>query len=604
MNTATTRWLLLGVLILAAFIVFVERRTPGTAEKQARARLVFPELAPRQAARVGVQQGTNFTLRLEREGASWVFRAPFVYPAQGAAVDRLLEVLGQLRWQSRISSQEVLAQTNGLAVYGLDPPAVSLTVEQGSRRHELRLGGRTALGGQVFAQAVGQEGVLTVDAAWLRWLPATVHDWRDTALLPLGLGALDRIEVRPITNGFEVVRAPSNRVWQMARPLPIRADSGKIEYLIRQLELARVSQFVSDDPRVDLEAHGLQPPESELVFGRGTNDLLVLTLGRSPPQAPDQVYARTLAYSNVVLVAREAVAPWLASFREFCDRRMMVFSADAVRRIEIQADERFVVDRVTNDVWRIVEPFAAAADTVLVLEMLQQLAEWEFLRFEREVTTDFAAFDLAPPQRQYTLWGAVTNAASPTNAILAQMQLGRASGATLWARRVPENSVVAVLDNQRLPRAAFELRDRQIWSFDTNQVVSVTIRQLGETRKLVRTGPAQWVLAPGSSGPPQELSLEEAVYRLGRLRADRWVARGEEKMAHYGFGTTDHRIELEVREGDKTRTAALQLGRLTATGRSAYAAVAIDGVAGPVIFECPLTLYRFVQSDLTAVPSP
>jgi hypothetical protein len=603
MNRTTTRWLLILTAALAAFIVLFERHTTDSATRAARATRLFPQLDTKEVTGLAVTLRTNFTIRLEREGERWQYRAPVRYPAQPAGPERLLEGVARLRWASHVRAEEVLAQSNSLAAFGFNPPAAILVAQQADRRIELRLGGATVLGSQLYAQVVGREGLYTIDTSLLRQLPASPDDWRDTALADLASLRFDRLEVRPLTNGFEVVRNPTNRQWQMTKPLLTRADNNKLGLLLQELELARVIRFVSDDPRADIEPLGLLPPERELVFSQGTNDLLVLQLGRSPTNAPDQMAVRRLAHSNVVLAARAPLVPWLAGFREFCDRRLMVFDPDAVTRIEVRAKETFALERATNGSWRIAAPVPAAADRLLVLEFLQELAQLEFLEFEREVVADFATYGLDPPRRQYTLLAAAPlEGGGVTNLALACLDLGNATGFKCFARRSPETSVVTFADNNRLPAAAFALRDRQIWEFTTNQIVSLTIRQAGATRRLLRTGPAQWTLAAGSAGPINPMSLEEAAYRLGRLRAERWIAHGADELPRYGFGAIDHEIVAEVAVDGRTLSRTVRFGRQSSAGRSAFAAVTLPGIAGPVVFECPAFLYDFVQSDLSVPP--
>lgn len=604
MNRSTTRWLVLLAAALGAFILLFERHTEESGAKARRAMRLLPELSVNEVTGLSIAAGTNFSFRLEREGEQWLYRTPFPYPAQPAGVERLLGSLAQLNWLGHVTAQEILALTNGLAAFGFSPPAAVLVVQQSDRRFELRLGAATVLGGHIYAQIVGHDGLYTVDAGVLKLLPASANEWRDTALVHLAGLRFDRLEVRPLTNGFEVVRNPTNRLWQMAKPLLTRADNAKLAMLLQQLELVRVTRFVTDDPRADLDAFGLLPPERELVFSQGTNELLMLQLGRSPTNAPDQIAVRRLAHSNVVLVARADLASWLASFREFCDRRLMIFQPEAVTRIEARSDEAFALERSTNGDWQIVAPFMAPAERLLVLEFLNELASLEFLEFEREVATDFAAYGLDPPRRQYSLFSKATLAGgATTNLALARVDLGNPSGFKFFARRSLEDSVVTFADNNRLPRAAYALRDRRLWEFTTNQIVSLSIRQAGASRKLLRTGPAQWALAAGSSGPFNPVSLEEAAYRLGQLRAERWVACGPDELARYGFGTIDHEVVAEVNVGGQTRTYSVRFGRLTSTRRTAFAAANLPGIADPVIFECPSFVYDFVESDLSVPPA-
>lgn len=605
MNTSTTRWLLLLTVGLGAFIFFYERPRESTDGHAASRLRVMPGLVPQEVISVTIWHNTNLTLRLERTDQRWELTAPFRYPAQAAGVERLLDGLARLERKAELSAAEVLSQSNALHAFGLDPPAVAIVLQQGTARRELRLGTSTLLGGEVYAQVVGREGLVTLDANVVALFPASVQDWRDTALVNVTGLRFNRIETRPITNGFELVHEPTNRVWQMVRPLPLRANNAKIEGLLQRLDMVRVSKFVTDDPVADLEQYGLQPPERELVLASGTNDLVVIQFGRSPTNTLDQVFARRLPGSNVVLVPRPEIEPWLGSFRDFCDRRLMVFDPDKVTRIAVQGDEKIVVERRSTNTWRLASPYVAPADHLLVLDMMASLADLEFLEFEREVTADFAAYGLEPPRRQYRLETAVTNAnGAITNQVLAQLDIGNPTQYKFFARRTPENSVVTMIDAGRLPRAAYQLRDRRIWNFSTNQIAAITIKQLGNARRVLRTGPAQWMAAPDTpSSPLNAFALEEAAYQLGRLQAAEWVARGEDQLARYGFATIDHQITLELVGGDKPETRTVRFGRRTPSGRSAYASVTMDGINVPVVFECRPRLYELVQSELTAIPS-
>jgi len=604
MNAKTTRWLILLALAVFAFIFFFERRTADTDQAAKAAARLFPNLFGSDVDRLDVTRGANLHIRVERTNEQWRLKAPLAYPAAPGGIQRLIGALEVLRQRSYLTAQEVLTQTNWAAAFGLEPPVAVVVAHQGTQRLELRLGRPTLLGSQTYLQVIGRDGLFVVDAELLKALPNSANEWRDTTLVNLSRLEFDRCEVRPGTNGFEVLRDPTRRYWQMTKPLLTRADTARLELLLHQLQLARVSQFVTDDPRADLDPFGLQPPERELVFGRGTNDLVTLQIGKSPPGAPNLVYLRPLAQSNVVLAPRAAVEPWLASFREFCDRRLMVFKPETAGRIEARSDEAFALERQTNDSWRIVAPYNAPADQLLVLETLANLADLEFLEFEREVVTDFGAYGLNPPRRQYILKTTLTNgAAGPTNQVLAQVDFGNPAGPKLFARRSLENSVVTAVDNGRLPRAAFELRERRLWSFTTNQIASITVQQRGQTRRLLRTGPAQWTPGPGVAATINPYGLEEAAYRLGRLRAEVWVACGEAQLARLGMLAADFQLTAELAPSLKAKPLSIRFGAMAPSGRP-YAAVELEGEPGPLIFECPRDIYELVLGNLSLMPPP
>lgn len=601
MKRHTTQWLLGVALVLGLFILWFERDSRSPARRQREAARLLPGLDPARIHRLEIRRGTNRPVVLERGTNTWFFRAPLLYPARPEPVERFLQLLAETPSRARISAGEVLRQTNALAAYGLVPPALVLKLDGEDGPLTLHLSRPASLGSQVFVQVVGRDGLQAVDAALLTAVPASFDAWRDTTLVHLSRLAFDRLEVRPLTNGFEALRDPATRLWTLNKPLPTRANAALLEHLIQELDLLRVVRFAADPPGTDPETFGLAPPQRELVFARGTNELLRLQLGRPPPEQPDLLPVWLSTFSNVVLVPGAPLRPWFDGFTNFCDRRLMIFDPHQVRRLEARADEAFALTRGPGEDWRIVEPYPAPADRVLVLEALAEMAALEFLGFEREVATDFAPYGLDPPSRQYILLGAATNATAPAP-VLARVDYGRPTGYRFYARRALENSVVLALDPIRLPRAAFQLRDRRLWNVSTNDLAALTIRAQGRERKLVRLGPMQWAAAEGSGPPPNSITLEEAAYRLGQLRAERWAAQGADALPRYGIVSGAHEVTLELRGAPPEPPYRVRFGRRAASGLT-YAAVTLPEPPGTVIFECPAAIYEFVLSDLS-LPEP
>ena len=142
------------------------------------------------------------------------------------------------------------------------------------------------------------------------------------------------------------------------------------------------------------------------------------------------------------------------------------------------------------------------------------------------------------------------------------------------------------------------MRERRIWNHSTNDVVSATLQQQGRVRKVIRNGPHNWSLAPGSQGVINDLAVEETVGGLCQLAAVGWLARGEPNRARFGFTDNGHQITLELKNGDK---AAVEFGGEVAANLSC-AAVTLDGE--PWIFAFPPWLYEYVQRYLSVPPNP
>jgi hypothetical protein len=582
---------------LFAFIVLYQRRVQKTAEGPIK---VLPNLKPAAATSVQVRPGAQLEIRAERTNGTWQLKEPFVYPAQALSIEKLLAELERLTPAPYITARELRDRPKSDEEYGFAAPQASIIVEQPGYTYRLRVGAKTAPGDQVFLQVVGAEGVYVVDAEFLKHLPRTADDWRDTALINLNVLAFDRLTV---TNGakiFELRRDTANKLWRMVYPLQARANNAKADESLQMLQSVRVHQFVSDDPKADLETFGLRPPELEVALGQGTNTVARLQFGKSPTNDTRLVYARRLGLNAIVAVPKDLLAPWYAQVNEFRDPFLVTWTSP-VAVIEVRGQDSFSLQHQTNDTWRVLPP-DFPVDAGLVKDLLFALSGLQIVEFTKDVVIapDLPLYGLASPARQYILKSAATDSpAGSTNAMIAEVDFGTNQADKVFARRADESFVYAVklADFQRLPAASWEMRERQIWKLSTNDVARVTIRQQGRIRQIVRNGPHEWALSP-PQGIINDLAVEETVSRLCQLAAVAWVARGDQNRARYGLVEKGHQITLELKSGDKL---LLEFGNETPPTLP-YAAVTLDG--GLWIFEFPAWLYGYVEKYLFVPPNP
>jgi len=600
MNWKTTWSLLCVAVLLFGFIWFVELKPTPSRPPAPRLLTIRPE----EITRVQLTRTNNEVIWVQKSGLNWNLTLPLFYPARTFAIESLLKALAELNSPTYITPQELSASHRSLAEYGLDVPVATLTLlDAANHRTQILFGSRTPVGDHVYAQLLTMPGIYLLNAELLDRLPRGPNDWRDTSLLNLVGLSLDRMEVRAPGPGRGFLLQETNKTFYLTKPQPVRASRPKVEALLLELQGPRVAQFYTDDPRAELEPLGLQPPEAELAFGNGTNDVLVVQFGKSPGTNQSLVFARRLAQTNIVLVPRTVLDAVLTPSTELRDRHLFSFTPAELDTIEVAGLEKFTLHRETNGTWTAAEPQPALADTDLMHDWLNDLDRLEGT-VEKDVVTDFSAYALEPPARQYTLKSAVTNADGiVTNRVLSRLDIGGRQQDKIFVRRVDETSVysITVADFDRLPAAAWQLRDRRVWAFTTNQISRVTVRDKGSTRTIDRTSTGQWKFAPGSQGilDDRQFALEETMFRLGELRAAVWVAKGDENRARYGFTDDGYKLTIELKNGDKLSTLTLEFGNV-APSQYHYALANVDGQSW--IFELPLGLYFQLMRDFSNPP--
>ncbi len=604
MNWKSTWILLAAAAVLFAFIWLVDRPLREQRLRQA-SRVILPGFDPASVNSVEIKpRGANeiHAGRKDQANDLWQMTRPISYPAQGAKIMALLDALAGLEWQERISAGELKDQPDAQEKFGFTQPQCEVSLQGSGAPHQILIGQSSALGDQVFLEVLGNPDIYLVSAAWLQLIPTDKDQWRDLSLLnPVRLH-YQSIQVRSPGRGFELERDATNHLWLMKKPVTARADSARINELLQRLQGLRVRQFVSDDPRADLELYGLQTspqtPDLDLSFWGGSNLMAEVQVGASPTNQPGLAFARRQDPGNVVVIDREALRPWQGAYTNFLDYHFISVSPDSIGAIAVQGEGRFAVQKQTNGQWQVRAGTTFPADAGLMRDWLASFTNIQ-TQIEKTVATDFADYGLTPPLLQYTLQ-ADGGAAGPSN-IIARIEFGASKSGKIFERR-PDESFVNLIspdDFNRLPRAAWQLRDRRIWTFDSSNVLSLTVHQLGGTRKYLRDPQGEWTFAPGFHGPPgvNWPSLEEGVHRLGELSAVYWSGVGDAPARQFGFATMDFGLSLEVKRGDQTETCSIEFG-----GRSPYsypyASVVRDGQR--LIFEFPADLYdNFVEHDMT-----
>ncbi len=582
-------WLWVTLAIgLFAFVWFFERHWSAPVSGPP---LVLPGLKTEAVTSVQVRQ---LDLRAERVNGGWQLTRPLRYPARAGAIESLLTNLAQLQAQTHISAAELRQHTNMDAEFGFDAAHTSLLIQETSNRHQLLVGARTPPGDQVFIQVVGVEGLYVVNADWLKLVPQTANEWRDTGFVSLRGLAFDRLVVTNQGAAFELQRGPARPGWQLVQPRQARADNAKIAEALRALEDLRVTQFVTDQPPADAESYGLQPPELSLTFAQGTNAVLQLAFGLSPTNATNQVFARRSDRPSVMLVPREPLAPWHVKSDDFRDRHLLALNGRTVDRIEVRGDDEFALQRQSGQAWRLL-PQDLPADRELVEDLITNLTSLRVSHFVKDVVIqpNLTDYGLATPARRFVLKTAAPDS-SATNGLLGQLDFGATEEERTYVRRPDEDAVYAVkaADFQRLPGAAFQLRERRIWNQSEEQVARVLTRQAGKTRELIRNGTNSWSLAPGSQGIINPDAVEETVHRLGQLYAVAWVAVGEPELARHGFQADGIEVTLELKSGDRL---SVRFGGVAPSGLT-YAATTLAGQLW--IFECPPSVSELTRAYL------
>jgi hypothetical protein len=585
-SKTTALWFVLAASLAAASWFFDRHFQPAATGEN----ILFAGLRADQVTGIQIIPAGAREISASRTNKTWQLEKPFAYPAQSAAIEALLGALEKLAPVMSITAADVSGRKNADAEFGFENPQFTLNLTAAGQSWHLRVGNKTAPGDGVYVRVVGAAGACVTDTSWLQFLPRDAAAWRDTTLVDIA----DNVDWIVVTNGakaIELRRDVTNHLWRMIRPLQARADSYRIATALQQLRTAKVSQFVSDDPKADLAAYGLAPAALDVWLGHGTNLLTAIHAGKDSSENPGQIFARREGLNAIVTTAKEPLAPWRGAVNDFRDPHLLELTAP-VAEIEVRGENNFTLQQRGSNVWTVAgEKFPADAESVQ--GFIRQLASLRIADFVQEAVTDpgLKIYGLTnPPSRQITLRSVVGD----TNSVIAQLLFGAATNNQIYVKRADEEFVYAVAldDLNRLQMNGDYFRERRIWNFSETNVVRVTLRQNGKMRQLDRTGVSQWRLADGSQGIINPPAIEETVHRLGQLTAAGWLGRSSATMEKIGLNTNNLSVAVELKTGEKF---SVDFGAEVA--QTALAAVTLAGERWAFVF--PPVIYPLVAEHLT-----
>lgn len=607
MNTKSTGLLLAAAALLFAFIYFVERPFRIAAQILPSHR-VLPELDPAKITAVEVQVGGGVSvIRAEKTNQLWQLTKPDSYPAAGAVIGKFLQDLAQWDWQACID------HPNSFDEYGLLRDQFTVLLQENGQERALKIGHLSPADNLVYLNVRGSDQIFVATANVLDSIPTNQWRWRDLTVLNLEATPFRRLQVHSTNWDFILEPDPATGLWNMTKPIEARADTPRINEWLGQLLALRVRDFLPDSAQ-EADASGVPGPPATrqlvLTFLRDageTNKALELQAGGSPAGQTNLAYARRLQPPGLIAIDKAPLLPWEGNYTNFLDRHLLSLSPGLIGSIEVSgaAVEKFAVQKTAAGPWRVTSAGGETflADELLMKEWLAALTNIQ-LDLGLSPAADKTPYGLDKPASAF-LNCQLFYAPTPgrTNLFMAELVFGLGTNESprIFEMGSDEKYVNAIDREQfeRLPNAWWQLRDRAIWHFESNQVVAIEVQQRGRHLRYTRDGQKQWLRPPGSAVVMVQPAIEEALYRLGQLSAIYWSGYGDDHLDRFGFAETDFQIALEINRGGQMETNAIQFGKPSPHFHP-YASVWRDGRR--LAFEFPVDLYALVVQYLGLPP--
>jgi hypothetical protein len=226
------------------------------------------------------------TVALAKDGSDWKITKPLQVAADFGSVEGLVGRLQSLQMKSIVKSDPTPAD---LKTYGLDKPAASATLNLGSARATLELGGK-ADDATVYARDTSKPVVVTVESSLADELKKGADDYRRKDLFEFRAYNANRIEFtrNGQTVAFEKVKADAKdagkepaETWRRVAPKAADANKDTMDGLLSRLSNMRATSFVESTANTGLDKPELTvavkfedgKKEEHVTFGRSGNDI-------------------------------------------------------------------------------------------------------------------------------------------------------------------------------------------------------------------------------------------------------------------------------------------------------------------------------------------
>jgi Domain of unknown function (DUF4340) len=213
---------------------------------------------------------SDHDVKLAKSGSDWRIKAPVDARADLSAVEGLT---GRLN----TTQMKAIAAENptDLKQYGLDKPAITMTLGSGSSKAGLAIG-KSAAEGTVYARDLSRPIVFTVESALVDELKKPADDYRVKDIFDAR--AFNTTRVEAVRNGQTIAFEKAGDKWKQVAPAAKDADAAKVDALTSALTGARATGFVEkttalDKPELTVTMKYDEGKKQErVVFGRQGTD--------------------------------------------------------------------------------------------------------------------------------------------------------------------------------------------------------------------------------------------------------------------------------------------------------------------------------------------
>jgi Domain of unknown function (DUF4340) len=319
------------------------------------------------------RKGGDEVVLAKNGSGKWQITAPNSLEADQSAVSGVISTLASLN-----SERLVEDKASNLNQYGLSAPVLEAAVtEKANQTKKLLIGDDTPTGNAVYAKLDNDPRIFTIASYNKSSIDKSANDVRDKRLLSVNADKITKLELVTKKENLEFGRNKDQ--WQIVKPAPFRADSSKVEDLIRTLteakmELSGSSNASEETKKMASEFAASSPVATAKVTDEsGTQELQVR-------KNKDDYYAKSSTVPGVYKVADTVGQGLDKGLDDFRNKKLFDFGYSDPTKIEIHdGPKTYFLTKGGQDWWSGDGKKLDMSGVQSVLEKVRDLAAGKFV---------------------------------------------------------------------------------------------------------------------------------------------------------------------------------------------------------------------------------
>ena len=344
-------------------------KSAETAEASAPASPKILSLKEDDISKIELKKSGAAAVVLAKTNGNWRISEPQALGADQSTVSSLLTSLASLNSERLVEDKASDLKQYGLGEGGYE----ALITEKDNKTHNLVLGDATPTGSAVYARLDGDPRVFTVATYEKNNIEKDLSDLRDKRLITANSDKISKIELIAKKQDMEFGRNKDE--WQILKPMPLRADGGQVEDLVRNLTDAKMELSSSDDAKKIAAAFAAGTPvaTAKVTDESGTQELQVR-------KNKDDYYAKSSIVDGIYKVGSTVGQGLDKGLDDFRNKKLFEFGYSDPNKIEVHdGSNSYFLTRGGEDWWNGSSQKLDSASAQSLIDKIRDLSASKFL---------------------------------------------------------------------------------------------------------------------------------------------------------------------------------------------------------------------------------